>query len=127
MEAAGAGRAAPAVIPASVPKPRSRPADMAAAVSFLAPSLVVFAIFVYWPLVRRLYLSVHANDIIGRPTLFVGADQHRVMLTSPTLPGSSLNSWSSPRAWLTGTPIPATSRSPRQPQIDQYDQAVGAK
>jgi sn-glycerol 3-phosphate transport system permease protein len=85
LEAAGAGRAAPAVVVASARRPRTRAGDSLTAVGFLAPSLIVFTLFIFWPLARTLYLSVHANDIIGRPTLFVGIDQYGLMLTSPTI------------------------------------------
>ncbi len=50
---------------------------------FLLPSLVVFLVFVFYPLVQSFYLSVHSNDIIGRPTLFVGLQNYVAMLTGP--------------------------------------------
>lgn len=50
---------------------------------FLLPSLVVFLVFVFYPLVQSFSLSVHSNDIIGRPTLFVGLENYVAMLTGP--------------------------------------------
>ncbi len=53
------------------------------ALLFLAPSLLVFLAFVFYPLVRSLFLSVHANDIIGQPTRLVGLENYVAMLTGP--------------------------------------------
>jgi sn-glycerol 3-phosphate transport system permease protein len=50
---------------------------------FLLPSLVVFLVFVFYPLAQSFSLSVHSNDIIGRPTLFVGLRNYVAMLTGP--------------------------------------------
>ena len=82
MEAAegiGAARAEAAV------GPRLRVREAGTALLFLAPSLVLFALFTFWPLVRSFVLSFYGNDIIGRPSLFVGVAQYRQLLSSPTL------------------------------------------
>ena len=50
---------------------------------FLLPSLVVFIVFIFYPLAQSFSLSVHSNDIIGRPTLFVGLKNYVAMLTGP--------------------------------------------
>ena len=50
---------------------------------FLLPSLVAFVVFVFYPLVQSFSLSVHSNDIIGRPTLFVGLQNYVAMVTGP--------------------------------------------
>jgi sn-glycerol 3-phosphate transport system permease protein len=49
---------------------------------FLAPSLVVFAVFIAWPLGRSVYLSVHGHDIFGGATAYVGLDNYRSMFGS---------------------------------------------
>ena len=85
MEAASAGRAAPAVNVATGRRPVARAGGWLTALAFLAPSLAVFAVFVFWPLVRTVYLSFHGSDIIGRPTLFVGLRQYETLFTSPTV------------------------------------------
>lgn len=36
------------------------------------PALAVLGAFVYWPLIRTLYLSTHGADLFGRPTGFIG-------------------------------------------------------
>lgn len=48
----------------------------------LLPSVVVFALFVFWPLGRTLYLSVHGNDIFGAPSVYVGAEHYQKMLSA---------------------------------------------
>lgn len=48
----------------------------------LLPSVVVFALFVFWPLGRTLYLSVHGNDIFGAPSAYVGGAHYREMLSA---------------------------------------------
>ena len=58
---------------------RSREATLAWA--FLAPSVVVFALFLAYPLGRTAYLSMHGNDIIGRPNRFVGFSHFAEMAT----------------------------------------------
>lgn len=72
--------------------PRARPRrrrlargarELLAASPFLIPSLVLFAVFVFYPLARSLWLSVHATDPFGRREVWVGADQYRDVLTSP--------------------------------------------
>lgn len=49
---------------------------------FLAPSVVVFALFLVHPLGRTVYLSMHGNDIIGQPNRFVGFS-HFAEMASP--------------------------------------------
>lgn len=56
----------------------SRPVakEYATGVLFLSPSLVLFAVFILWPIVETVWLSLHANNIIGQATLFVGLRQY---------------------------------------------------
>lgn len=61
------------------------------AVLFLLPSLVLFAVFIFWPLVESVSLSVRANDIIGRPTRFVGLEQYALMLSQPNIRQTLVN------------------------------------
>ncbi|CAM3941693.1 sugar ABC transporter permease [Cohnella lubricantis] len=44
------------------------------AYAFLAPSLILFAIFFFYPMIKSVYLSLHATDLTGRVTGFVGLD-----------------------------------------------------
>ena len=64
---------------------RYRAREVGTALLFLAPSLALFGLFTFWPLVRTFDLSFYGSDIIGRPTLFVGTRQYGQLLASPTL------------------------------------------
>ena len=66
--------------------------DIPRAVLFLLPSLVLFGVFVFYPLIRSISLSFYANDLIGRPTLFVGLDQYRQLISIPSLRETLVNS-----------------------------------
>jgi len=80
-----------ALSPPNVQSPRDRTPPVAAARArvteyalawlLLLPSLAVFALFVFWPLGRTLYLSTHGNDIFGAPSSFVGLDHYAAMLS----------------------------------------------
>ena len=62
--------------------------DFVRAMLFLLPSLVVFVLFVFWPLWQNLWLSTYATDPIGRPSVFVGLDQYQRLLQNPDFPNS---------------------------------------
>jgi sn-glycerol 3-phosphate transport system permease protein len=49
---------------------------------FLIPSLVVFVVFVFYPLARSVYLSAYLTDPIGRPSVFVGFELYTDLLQS---------------------------------------------
>ncbi|GAA3164318.1 sugar ABC transporter permease [Nonomuraea salmonea] len=53
------------------------------ALLYLAPSLLIFAIFVFYPLGRTFYLSTMGTDIIGRANKFVGLDNFTAMFSDP--------------------------------------------
>ena len=57
--------------------------ELLAASPFLLPSLVLFGVFVFYPLGRSLWLSVHATDPFGRREVWVGGEQYQDVLTSP--------------------------------------------
>lgn len=50
---------------------------------YLAPALIVFALFVFYPLVRSIVLSFQGTDIIGRPAGFVGTENYAQMFSDP--------------------------------------------
>lgn len=52
------------------------------AVLFLAPSIILFSIFIFYPLVRAVYLGFHRSDPFGLRTQYVGFDQYREVLSS---------------------------------------------
>lgn len=76
---------------AAARRPRRAGGGALTALAFLLPSLAVFGVFIFWPLTRTVYLSLHGNDIIGRPTRFVGLTQYQLMLSSPGLREQLLN------------------------------------
>ncbi|RRK09959.1 sugar ABC transporter permease [Lactiplantibacillus garii] len=49
---------------------------------FLGPSFLVLGIFVFYPMLRTLYLSLFLTDSFGRPTVFVGLQNYLNLLTS---------------------------------------------
>ena len=42
------------------------------ALAYLLPALAVFGVFIFWPLVKSVLLSVQGTDILGNPSGFVG-------------------------------------------------------
>lgn len=50
---------------------------------FLAPSLVLFAVFLFYPLVKSVYLSFHLTDPRGRVAEYVGIDNFANLFGSP--------------------------------------------
>ncbi|MCZ8523495.1 MULTISPECIES: carbohydrate ABC transporter permease [Paenibacillus] len=52
------------------------------AYSFLAPSLVLFAVFLFYPLLKSVYLSLHLTDPRGRIAAYAGLDNFTELFTS---------------------------------------------
>lgn len=44
---------------------------------YLGPSILIFAVFVFFPLVKTGWLSLHQSDMFGIEQSFVGLDQYR--------------------------------------------------
>jgi len=53
------------------------------ALLFLAPSLLIFVAFVFYPLLQSIRLSLYATDPIGRPSFFVGLEQYQRLFATP--------------------------------------------
>jgi len=53
--------------------------------SFLAPSLLLFGMFLFYPLVQSVYLSFHITDPRGRVAAYVGLDNFTTLLASDML------------------------------------------
>jgi sn-glycerol 3-phosphate transport system permease protein len=53
------------------------------AFGYLVPALVVFAVFIFWPLGKSILLSVQGTDIIGNPSGFVGLVNYTRLFTDP--------------------------------------------
>lgn len=50
---------------------------------YLLPALAVFGVFMFWPLIRSVILSVHGTDIIGGQGAFVGLDNYARLFRDP--------------------------------------------
>src|SRR5690349_2423741 len=53
------------------------------ALLYLGPSLVLFAVFVFVPLVRSFALSLYYTNPLGLATTFAGLDHYVELLTAP--------------------------------------------
>ncbi len=62
---------------AGVGTPSRRPREHLLAWWFLLPSVVVFGLFIFWPLGRSLYLSTHGSDLFGGAGRYTGLDNYR--------------------------------------------------
>ena len=51
--------------------------------AYLAPSLILFIAFVFYPLARTVILSFYNTRSTGVPTTFAGLDQYTELLTAP--------------------------------------------
>lgn len=60
----------------------SRLKELALAYLFLAPSLLLFGMFLLYPLIRSIYLSLFLTDPRGNIAVYVGLDNFRQLLTS---------------------------------------------
>lgn len=53
------------------------------ALAYLVPALVVFGVFIFWPLVKSVLLSVQGTDILGNPSGFVGFVNYSKLFSDP--------------------------------------------
>jgi len=58
--------------------------ELGVGLAYLAPSLILFVAFVFYPLARTFILSLYNTRTTGVPTTFAGADQYTELLSSPT-------------------------------------------
>jgi len=56
---------------------------LADALAYLVPSLAVFAVFVFYPLVRNLQLSLYETNPFGGLGIFIGTGNYAQLLASP--------------------------------------------
>lgn len=61
---------------------------LAHATAYLAPSLAVFAVFVFYPLLRNVQLSLYETTPFGGLGVFAGAGNYAQLLESPAFLGS---------------------------------------
>jgi sn-glycerol 3-phosphate transport system permease protein len=63
-------------------RPAKRAPDWVEPLLYLTPSLLILTVFVFYPLVRTLYLSTFLTNPLGIPKLFVGVEHFVNALTS---------------------------------------------
>ncbi|WP_375295501.1 MULTISPECIES: carbohydrate ABC transporter permease [Paenibacillus] len=66
----------------SLRRARRKEKDHLLAYLFLAPSLLLFGVFLFYPLIQSVYLSLHLTDPRGRIAAFAGLDNFRELLLS---------------------------------------------
>lgn len=69
--------------PVSATTKTNRWTDRGYAVLFLGPSLLVLGVFVFWPMLKTIYLSFFLTDTYGRATVFTGISNYVGVLTDP--------------------------------------------
>ncbi len=57
--------------------------SLATGLAYLAPSLILFVVFVFYPLGQSIYLSLFNTRATGAITTFAGLDHYLELLTSP--------------------------------------------
>jgi ABC-type sugar transport system permease subunit len=63
---------------------RTRLREWGMASLLLLPSLVLFGVFIFYPVVRTVYLGLHQNDFFGGNQVYVGWSQYTDVLKSQT-------------------------------------------
>ncbi|MGF9964387.1 carbohydrate ABC transporter permease [Bacillus rhizoplanae] len=61
-----------------------RTTDLRIALIFLAPSLILFSLFLFYPLFKTLFYSFHLTNAQGEASVFVGLENYRYLLTDPS-------------------------------------------
>ncbi|MEN2982526.1 MAG: sugar ABC transporter permease, partial [Thermus sp.] len=64
------------------PRGQGRQADLEALL-LLAPGLLLLLVFVYWPLLYNLWLSLHDWNLVRPKAEFVGLANYRFLLQDP--------------------------------------------
>lgn len=62
---------------------KSRIASFVKGMLFLAPSILLFGLFVFYPLFKTMYLSFFFTDAKGATTVFVGWENYQYLFTDP--------------------------------------------
>lgn len=73
---------------------------------YLAPSLLVFGWFAWWPIARSAVLAFQTTDLV-RPATWVGLRNIEILLADPLLPVAALNTlWFTALSLAIGLPVP---------------------
>jgi ABC-type sugar transport system permease subunit len=77
---------------APAPRPRTRrrglPSTTLAALGFLTPFMTVYILFVLWPVVEAVRISLYDWDLLGFTRELIGADNYERMLWGTGSPGT---------------------------------------
>lgn len=63
-------------------KKKTRRQNFFKGITFLLPSIILFSLFLFYPMIKTLYLSFFLTDMAGTPTVFVGLDNYIQLYTS---------------------------------------------
>lgn len=55
---------------------------------YLVPSMLIFAVFLFYPFFKTIYLSLYKTNKMGEAKLFVGMENYTDLLTSPSFHNS---------------------------------------
>lgn len=58
--------------------------DLPMGILFLAPSLILFSLFLFYPLFKTLYYSFHLTNAQGEASVFVGLENYKYLFTDPS-------------------------------------------
>ena len=51
---------------------------------YLIPSMVIFSIFLFYPFIKTIYLSLYKTNKLGEAKLYVGLDNYKSLLSNPS-------------------------------------------
>lgn len=55
---------------------------------YLVPSMLIFAVFLFYPFFKTIYLSLYKTNKMGEAKLFVGLENYKALLRSPSFHNS---------------------------------------
>ncbi|MES9792017.1 sugar ABC transporter permease, partial [Priestia megaterium] len=65
----------------SNPKEKKSMPNLLVGLSYLLPSLLLFGVFLFYPMIKTLYLSLFITDTQGNPLKFVGLQNFSYLFT----------------------------------------------
>lgn len=61
------------------------------ALLYLLPSIILFSVFLFYPMFKTVYLSFFLTDLQGKPATFVGFENFQYLITSESFHKSIKN------------------------------------
>lgn len=74
-------------------KRQTRMKSLLKGILFLLPSILLFSVFVFYPMFKTIYLSFFLTDAKGATTVFVGWDNYKALVTDPIFIKSVTNTF----------------------------------